>query len=212
MTISYPRDLPSQLKVARAIFTASARAGVNESPFTAEEQIYVHQGELLEIEISCPPMSGLRNAARQAEEVVAWGLSLNGKEGSFLLPPPGYGLGARGSLAGTPVVMGGGQSGKVLATDGWTPSAANVLKAGDWFQLGTAGSSHLHKVVQAASADVYGQANLDIWPRLRDTPSDNDALTVLNPRGLFRLADGAWTWSIELALLYGISFRAREAI
>lgn len=210
--LTFPLDLPSQLKVARAVWDAMSSASPAVSPFTAEEQISVHQGEWLEIEIACPPMSGTRNAVRHAADVVAWLVSLNGIEGSFLLPPPGYSAGARGSLLGVPVVMGSGQTGKVLATDGWTPSAANVLKPGDWFQLGAGSAAHLHMVVQAATADVYGQANLEIWPRLRSSPADNDALTVVNPRGVFRLAENKRSWSIEAALNYGISFRAREAI
>lgn len=205
--ITSPVTTPSQLLPRRASFSAFSMIGANVSPFTAQMQFYVHAGEWLEVAIDLPPME-----RADAEEVVGFLLKLNGREHSFLLRPPGYHLGARGSLAGAPVVMGGGQSGKVLSTDGWTPSAANVLKTGDWFQLGTSANSYLYKVVQAASADVYGQADLEIWPRLRASPSDNDPLTVASPKGVFRLADDRRDWDIEEAMIYGISFRCREDI
>lgn len=206
MPIAYPVNLPSAFKVKEIGFDAMSSSGVSSSPFSGEEQIYVHQGEWFEFEVSCPP------AKRDiAEEVVAFLLSLNGREGSFLCPPPGYTAGARGSLAGVPLVNAASQTGKTLATDGWTAGAANVLKAGDWFQLGAAGTSRLYKLVQAASANGAGQANLEIWPRLKESPADNAALTVVSPKGCFRLSDARTHWDIGEALVYGISFRVREA-
>jgi hypothetical protein len=204
--LSFPLAVPSQLKYQVATYRARSLSGANVSPFTGQEQIYVLQGEFWEFDLDCPPMK-----RDTAEEVVAWLVALNGREGSFLLPPPGYPA-ARGSLAGVPVVMGSGQSGKTLATDGWTPSSANVVKAGDFFQLGTALSSRLYKVVQAASSNVYGAADLEIWPRLRSSPNDNDALTVVSPKGLFRLADPDREYTVETASIYGIRLRVREAI
>lgn len=212
--LSFPLNLPAALKFAQITYRARRAHGRNESPFTLSEQIYVHQGQLLELDVVVPPMSGLRNASRNAEDVVAWLLSL-GADGTFLLPPPEYTAGARGSLSGSPTVNGNGQSGNTLETDGWTPSAANVLKPGDWFQLGSSSTSRLHKVLQAASANVYGQASLEIFPRLRETPNDGDPLTVVNPKGLFCLSAGTaaeTSWSVRAALLYGISFSVREAI
>lgn len=206
MAIAFPLALPSQLKVADAAFEAVSQAGQSISPFTGEEQVYVHQGEWIELEVSCPPMK--RDVA---EEVVAWLVSLNGLEGSFLLPPPGYGSGARGSLSGAPLVNGAGQSGKTLATDGWTAGAANVLKAGDWFQLGAGSASYFYKVVQAASANGAGQASLEIWPRLKSSPADNAALTVVNPKGCFRLKNPRRRWTIGQAMIYGVTFQAKEA-
>ena len=204
--IAYPVPVPSALKIKSVSFAAQTSAGVSSSPFTGEEQIYVHQGEWLEFELSCPP------AKRDiAEEVIAFLLSLNGRQGSFLVPPPGYSAGARGALGGTPLVNGASQSGKTLATDGWTAGVANVLKAGDWIQLGSGASSRLYKLVQAASADGSGQASLEIWPRLKETPADNDPITVVNPKGCFRLAEAPTNWDIGEAMIYGVSFRAREA-
>ncbi len=205
--LSSPLTVPSQFKVAQASLSAMSVSGLNVSPFTGEEQIYVHQGEWWEWVLTCPPLS-----RANAEEVVAWLIACNGREHSFLLSPPGYGSGARGSLSGTPLVNGASQTGKVLATDGWTASASNVLKAGDWIQLGSGTTARLHKVVQAASADGAGQANLEIWPRLRESPADNDAVTVASPQGLFRLAEARRDYTIEQALIYGITVSVREAI
>lgn len=204
--IAFPLAMPSVFKVAEAAFEAVSQAGASLSPFTGEEQIYVHQGEWLEVEVSCPPMK-----RAVAEEVVAWLVSLNGLEGSFLLPPPGYGAGARGSLSGAPIVTSGGQTGKTLVTGNWTPGATNVLKAGDWFQLGAGSAAHLYKVVQNFSPNGSGNGSIEFWPRLKSTPADNDPLTVVNPVGCFRLLEGRRRWSIAQAMIYGVTFRAKEA-
>lgn len=206
MAIAFPVNVPSQLKVKEVGFEAISQQGRSMSPFTGEEQIYVHQGEWIEFDLSCPPMK--RDIA---EEIVGFLLSLNGLEGSFLIAPPGYSSGSRGALGGTPFVAGAGQTGKSLVTDTWTPSVTNILKAGDWIQLGTGSSSRLYKLVQAASSNGSGQATLEIWPRLKESPANNDPVTVVSPKGCFRLAEPRTRWSIGEAMVYGVSFRAREA-
>lgn len=207
MSISYPLSLPSQLAFSRVTFRARSAVGVSQSPFTFAQQVYAHQGDLWEADLELPPMT-----RAYAEDWLAFLLALNGREGTFLLGDTLYTT-PRGIATGTPLVKGASQTGRTLITDGWTISTTGILKAGDWFQLGTGSSSRLHKVVQDADANGAGEATLEIWPRLRSSPADNAALTTAAPKGLFRLASNVRAWSLDVGqLISGFSFSAVEAI
>ena len=73
-------------------------------------------------------------------------------------------LSAKGSLAGNPQLVSG--TGTTLVVDGFTPDAIGVLKGGDLIQT-SIGRSHI--VLQDVNADVTGQAQVPIAPRVRET-------------------------------------------
>jgi hypothetical protein len=106
------------------------------------------------------------------------------------------------------VVKGANNGGSTLSTSGWPISITNVLKAGDFFQLG----NYLYMVVNTESSDGSGNAAFDIWPNLRVTPGDGDRLIVTNPQGIFRMATNDQAFSIDEALIYGMAFDCMEAI
>lgn len=204
MSITYPLSLPLT-NLSRVQFSFDSVVGVSESPFTSEQQVYAHQGGKWRAQVDLVPM---RRA--DAEQWVAFFLALNGREGTFLMGDP-VNTTPRGSWSGTPLVRGGGQSGRVLVLDGFDPFA--TVKAGDWLQLGTGSTSHLYKATQDQIADSGGEIHLPIWPRLRAAPSDNDAVVYTSAKGLWRLASAGVSWSLEPAALYaGMSFEAVEAL
>lgn len=200
MSISYPLALPTVKTARRVTFRGRSAVAMSASPFTFTQQVYAHQGEMLAADVAMPPMS-----RADAEQMVAFLLALNGHEGTLTMGPPGYTTPRGTWSSGTPLVNGGSQTGRTLVIDGISGLTA---KAGDWFQLGSGSSTHLHKVVQ----DLSGNGSLEIWPRLRASPADNDALTVTSPKGLWRLASNDRSWDIELAMIYGISFSCIEAL
>lgn len=175
------------------------------SPFSFSQQVYVHQGDRWEADVVLEPMK-----RADAEPWVAWALSLNGREGTFLLGPDPINTTPRGTWAGTPLVNGASQTGKTLVVDGFGASA--TVKAGDWFQLGSASGAQLYKVVQDGTASGGGALSIEIWPRLRTSPADNAPLTSTSPKGVFRLARNQSEWSLELAQIYGLQFSALEAL
>jgi hypothetical protein len=204
MAISYPITLPTSPTLRDITLRTRSVVGVGASPFTLQAQSYAWPGQILAASCRLPPM-----ARAEAEAWVAALVSLNGMECSFLLgdtanPAP------RGSATGTPLVNGAGQTGRTLATDGWTAGVTGILKAGDWIQLGTAGTARLHKVVADATSNGSGEATLDLWPALRSSPADNAALTLASPKGLFMLASNQTEWSIDEARIYGLAFEAVE--
>lgn len=206
MAISYPLSLPTNKGLAKIRLTANSVVGVSQSPFTAKQQVYKYTGQFWEAEINLPPMK-----RADAEYWISFLLKLNGPYGTFLLGDPNGGT-ARGVATGTPLVMGGSQTGNELITDGWTNSTTGILKAGDYIQLGAASSAQLYKVLDDVNSNGSGQATLTLWPDLRSAPSDNAAITVANPKGVFRLSSNQQAWDINEATFYGMTFAAREAL
>lgn len=206
MPISYPLSLPTNKGMARIRLTANDLVGVAQSPFSGAQQVYRYTGQFWEAEVSLPPMK-----RADAEYWISFLLKLNGPYGTFLLGDPN-GATARGAATGTPLVNGASQTGNQLITDGWNTSTTNILRAGDYIQLGSASSAKLYKVLEDVNSNASGQATLTIWPDLRSSPSDNAPITVSAAKGVFRLTSTAQAWNIDEATFYGVTFAAREAL
>ena len=206
MAISYPRDLPTNIGFAQVTLRAVNQTAMTMSPFTYKQQIYNHSGQRWEAECQVPPLK-----RDDAEEWIAWLLSLNGRAETFLMGDP-LGATARGTLGGTPVVNGDDQVGNSLTIDGCSNSITNWLKAGDYVQLGSASTATLHKILQSVNTNASGQATLDIWPSMRTAPSDGSTIVTSNAVGRFRLNSGQQDWTINNISSYGITFAAVEAI
>jgi len=206
MAIIYPLSLPTHTGLSSVNLRAVTQTAMSMSPFTYKQQIHNHSGQRWEVEVTLPPMK-----RADAEQWLAWLLSLNGMEGTFLMGDP-LGATARGSLGGTPVVNGANQTGQSLTIDGCTPSVTGWLKAGDYIQLGSDSTSTLHKVLVDVNTDTGGAADIDIFPAMRTAPEDGSTVTVSNCVGRFRLNSGQQDWSIDTASIYGITFGGLEAI
>jgi len=204
--ITYPLTLPSHTGIAQISFRAINTVGVSQSPFTYKQQVVAHSGQRWEADITLPPMR-----RSDAEQWVAWLMSLRGRLGTFNLGDP-VGATPRGSAGGTPLVNGASQLGGTLEIDGCTASQTGWLKAGDYIQLGSGGTATLHKVLQDADSNASGEVTLEIWPYVRSAPSDNATVVTSNTVGHFRLASNEQNWNIDQAAIYGITFGAVEAI
>lgn len=206
MAISYPLTLPSHTGIQSITFRAVNTVGISQSPFTYAQQAVAHAGQRWEVDVTLPPMK-----RADAEQWVAWLISLRGQLGTFTLGDP-TGTTPRGSAGGTPLVNGASQTGGTLVIDGCTASQTGWLKAGDYIQLGSAGSATLHKVLQDADSDGSGNVTLDIWPYIRTAPADDATVTTSNTVGNFRLASNQQNWNVNEASIYGMTFGAFEAI
>jgi hypothetical protein len=179
------------------------------SPYGFNQQVVSHPGKRWEATVKISPF--LRN---KAEPWISFLLSLNGRVGTFLLSDPNCATpqGSASTAPGTPLVKGASQTGSSLIIDGAPLSATGYLKAGDYIQLGTGSGSKLHKVLVDANSDGTGQVTLDIWPTLRSSPADNDAVIVSGCVGKFRLKDPLTQWDINSMSIYGITFECMEAL
>lgn len=208
MAVTFPLTIPAT-GLASIVMRARSVVSMSASPYTGEQQVQVYPGQWWEMDVNLP--AGRRI---QSGLWVPFLLKLNGMEGTFLLGDPDGATpqGSAASAPGTPLVRGGGQTGQTLIIDGAPAGAVNYLKAGDYVGLGSLGTTRLHRVLDNASADGSGIVTLSIWPNLRESPADNAAVTVSNCLGLWRLTSNVSEWSIDSALLYGIEFKAIEAL
>lgn len=209
MSITYPISLPSSPGPSNVEWAPMAAVAALSSVFTFQQQVQTHAGRLWAVKITYPKM-----VEETAGAWIAALLSLNGRQGTFL-----FGDSIRttpyGSASGTPLVKGAGQTGLTLVTDGWTPSTNGLLKGGiDWIQLGGSGGTpaRLYKVIKDVNSNGSGEATIDIWPNLRESPADNAALVLTSCKGTFRLKDNVMDWGINSARHYGIEIEAVEAI
>jgi len=156
--------------------------------------------------MSFPPMK-----PENAEQVATFLLKLNGMYGTFLMGDP-INKTPRGVGTGTPLVKGAGQVGNELVTDGWTINTPNILKAGDWIQLGSGATSRLHKVLDNVNSDATGTATLTLFPSLRSSPADNAAIVTTDTVGVWRLSTNDIEYNIQTGQFYGITLACMEAL
>ena len=183
-------------------YTALDTVAAGVSPFTGQEQIQDWQASYIEASVSMPALTH-----PQAQEWIAFLMALRGRAKVFQLGDP-LAVAPRGSALGVPLVDGAGQTGYALALKGWTPNAAGVLLPGDWIQIGY----RAYRTITAANADGTGKLSLEIWPQLRESPNDGDAVNLNNTKGLWRLAENSRKWSIAASRTYGMQFNIREAL
>jgi hypothetical protein len=201
---TYPIDIPASPAPKAVRFNAQSVVSASRSPFTGQRQVYVFPSNWWQIQVTLPPMK-----SAQAEPWAVFLVTLNGMEGTFNMGDPlGTNPGGSAGPRGSPHVNGAGQQGRIIATDGWTPNMW-ILALGDWVQIQTG----LYKVTGGnIVANASGQANFEIWPRLKQPPPDNTPIIFTNPVGVFRL-DGntnGWDWS-EPQIAAGLTFTASEA-
>lgn len=206
MTISYPLSFPTHTRRRSVEMRATNAVAYASSPFTFAGQAFAYPGQMWQADVTLPPMK-----RTDAEQWVAWLMSLRGQLGTFLMGDM-LGCTPRGVATGTPLVKGAGQTGQDLAIDGCTTSVTGWLKAGDFIQLGSGATATLHKVLADVNTNSSGEATLSIWPHIRTAPADNAAVTVSNTVGRWRLASNETSWSVNEAAIYGISFSCMEAI
>jgi hypothetical protein len=126
MAIVYPLVMPAMPPGPKQItLVQNFIVAENDSPFTAQAQIYEHQGSWWSAKIDMPFLT-----RAQAAPWLAFLAALNGRSGTFLFGDPTI-----AAPLGNPVgwaVNGSGQTGKTLVCS----SSSGTLKAGDYFQIG----------------------------------------------------------------------------
>jgi hypothetical protein len=206
VAFSYPLAMPAA-RIAKLSFLIANSVAVSRSEFTGlVDGVYDWGGQTLGIRLELPPLKRpTAAAAGDVEDWFTWLLKLNGAKGTALIGPVGRAATPRGPATGTPVVNGAGQTGNQFASDGWTASQTPILRKGDWLSI----ENRLYKLLEDANSNGTGQATLTVWPSLRAAPADNAAITVNNPRGLYRLV-GDQSIDLDEAEFYGIALDFEE--
>ena len=172
------------------------------------EEVQVYGDGPIRIELTWPPLD-----RDEAAELIAFQLQLNAFGGghTFLAGEPA-GASPRGVASGVPLVMGAGQTGNVLSTQGWAANTANILRKFSWLQLGSGSAARLYCVIEDADSDAGGFAELSIWPALRESPPDDEPIILNSPKGKFRLVEPDIEYTIDAAMLYGVTLQGIEAL
>ncbi len=197
-TITKPNGGTGYMKTLWRIIST---IGISQSEFTRQQQVTEWPGDSFEVDVQLPPME-----RAEAASWLAFLMECDGGLNTFELGPDGAERNPISSAAGTPLVDGASQTGKTILLKGWTGD----LKRGDFIQvLHPSSEKRLYIVV----ADTSATASIAIRPQLRVTsPVDSAACSFINPVGLFRLMENSRGWSLDEAQIYGLSFKAKEAI
>ena len=203
MAISYPLTLPTATGVKSVTISPISVVGATRSIYTLEEQVQAHQGQAWQAEISLPTM-----AQADAQEWIAFLLSLNGMQGTFLMGDPTAALPRGEATANGPTVDGSSQAGNVLDVESCPVSVVNYLRKGDYIQL----PYGYHRLLEDVNTSGSGTTTLSIWPNLRRTPTDGDAVILINPVGVWRLLNTTSFYTDTDFLFKEMGFSCMEAI
>ncbi len=104
----------------------------------------------------------------------------------------------RGAYGGTPLVVGGAQTGSTLLFDG-ADNVTDWIMAGDYFSVVVNGEHEL-KMCTVDLTTSAGGGTLDFEPRLRASPANNAVIRVEDgalpkPEGVFVMSDSSVGWS-----------------
>jgi hypothetical protein len=208
MTIAFPVTIPvgREADIMSVSISPIDVVGRSVSPFTRASQTYEHPGKLWQLVVELNPMN---RAA--AEEWISFLMSLRGRYGTFTMGDPSAAT-PRGLATGSPVVKTSSESGLVLNTAGWTSSADNILRKGDYIQVSDGTSPRLYKNLQDVNTTSGGVAALDLWPTLRTTPASGATITVNSCVTVWQLTDNGMQIKVDGPGIYFLSFVAEEAL
>lgn len=154
----------------RSTFSIEFNTQTHVSPQSKATQRIILPGARWRASYRLPHMNRI-----QASQWQGFFDKLQGKKNTFLAFDP-EGNEPQGVATGAPLVLGAGQEGSSIQTDGWTPSIENILRAGDYFCV----NNELKRVVDNAISDGAGIATLNFAPALRSSPADNDDIVLNN--------------------------------
>lgn len=184
----------------------SDAVAVQRSPFSKATQRQQWMGADLWTGVMTPP-------GMDCNDAPAWKAFLGqmrGMANAVLLGDPLYN-GPRGNPLGMPKIPGtvtdiaGGQT---LSTVGWTPGKRGLLLAGDYLQVGY----RLHMALDDINADSSGNAEIPIFPSLREVPTANAAIILANPKGLFGLSQNKRGWAADYTRISHLSIPIMEYV
>jgi hypothetical protein len=196
MAISYPLTPPSPFRISKLSLTGISAASRNVSPFTFQIQQYNWSGQGWMGSVECPPM-----VRADAEAVI--GFLLAAQRGTFYFQDYANTT-PRGGISNPLGILKVATATANTSTLTYTNSGGSgSFAVGDWLQIATS----LYKVIQ-----VNSSTSVDVFPLLRSSYAADTYIYYNNPNGVFRLAEPATNWTIELAKIYGVNFGIVEDV
>lgn len=202
--ISLP-DTPAPSAISMTMNDAVA---VVESPFVpAQTQTQVWPAaDRWSMEVALPKMP-----RQVAVNWIAFLAALQGLQNVFQIGDP-LGKVPTGMASGAPVINAGSGLNAVgaitLSTRGWTANKYGQLRPGDYVQVGL----RFHQITAQVNSDASGNAAMQIWPSLRETPADGAPVILNKPVGVFRLSSNKRQWHASPSSLTELGFSCNEVI
>lgn len=191
--------MPSSPVPAAIEWKPKQPAQVNRSEFTSRRRVTIlAAAPRWYAKVTLPPIVG--EAA-----VLAWRAFVVDCEG----PANSFHLIAceKDQIAGvSPVVLGGGQSGRALNTAGWG-AAGTKLRRGQFVTI----NEQLLTLTADVDADGSGHATIQFKPYLRIVPADGAPLVVTRPYALMSMSNDDTGWAVGIGQQYQISFDCEES-
>jgi hypothetical protein len=196
MNLVYPLLIPATPAPRSVTFGANNLVSAAISPFTGSSQITTWPGEWWEAEIGLPAMT-----LTKAAPWVSFLTGLRGQSGTFLLGDP-LRTSPQGVASGSPLVNGNQSGGsQQLSTAGWLASQTGILKAGDYFQIG---SANLLTYSQDWTNSAWTKTHITVGTGITDPNSGStaDSLTGSNANSYIQQSvtagPGTYTFSVYL--------------
>jgi hypothetical protein len=177
------------------------------SPYSGQDRTQDWGGRWWAYDVQLGPWHASRSAA-EARAVQAFFTGLEATSGRFLFADPSAVYTGGYVALGLPTVNGNGQTGRTLATTGWTPHA--VLRAGMCFSVGTDTATRFYMLTADVTVNGSGQATLSISPSLRESPATGTALDYAAPKVQLRIPS-AVAAQVATGAYYTFAFTAEEA-
>jgi hypothetical protein len=184
--------------------TLVAATGSARSPFTGRLQVQDWGGAWWRYDITI----GI-STQHDARMIGAFFTRLKGPVHTFLFADPSLRNIDNYITMGEPTVRGAGQSGNLIATEGWVPGI--YIHEGMGISLGTGAATRMHMIVEPVFVDALGRADFVIEPALREAPANGAPVEYLNPQVHLRLSQ-AVPAAIERGDIHRFSFTAEEAL
>jgi hypothetical protein len=198
-------SLPTGTEPAELEVSFNDSVATVESPFTKQLQTQSWPGaDWWEGTITLPPMSTLESAPWEAFLGECRGqLNVFQAPDWRRLNPMGLAIGSYPEVDSTSPNT---AMTTTLGTTGWLVSTNGVLMPGDRFQIGY----RYHMVCEQVNSDSSGNAQITIWPSLREQPTPGTLLILDAPQVLLRLASNRRTFQASPQRLTTLSFAAVE--
>lgn len=230
MTITFPRELPAGLKIAKASFALDVNDTVFESDISRIVNVQSHGAGTTDRFTGELATNNLKKS--DWLDLTAWINSLKGRQGTFLVNDPDREFpqtfivnpgptadntiitadntiitADSGEFPGVGAVDGAGQSGNSLNTLNW-PLNSTIMKVGDMFQQ----QVQAHMLTEDAVTDAFGKVTLQFEPAIRTNPPDNAVIKTKKAQIIARRISSAIPFQTEEVAFRPITIGFEEVI
>ena len=183
------QDFPAGIEILSVNITARNAAGMRLSPVSFFQEVQVFPGQMMEMSVTFNT-----HFEEMGSLLEGFMLSLRGQAGVFRFFDPAHSV-PMGQCLGDPKIIEAVAGSQSIKTKGWFGNIPRQLLAGDYIQLG----ERLHRVLETIASDERGEAELKLWPNVRETMEEGADVVTYQSTGLFRLSENNFQYGRQAA-------------